>query len=86
MLTYYLTALTVLFFWILFDLLSRLTLKDIFTGTKLHKHTVHHLPEIHIFSPELVVGVSHLMSSKFRHQDLDDSDKYEEVNLKEQES
>lgn len=32
--------------------------------------------------PELVVGVSHLMSSEFRHQDFNNSDEYEEVNLR----
>lgn len=31
--------------------------------------------------PELVVGVSHLMSSEFRHEDFNNSDEYEEVDL-----
>lgn len=34
------------------------------------------------FSPELVISVSHLVSSEFRHKDFDNSDEYEEVNLK----
>lgn len=33
-------------------------------------------------SPELVVSVSHLMSSEFRHQNFDNPDEYEEINLK----
>lgn len=32
-------------------------------------------------SPELVVGVSHLVRSQFGHQDFDDSDENEEVDL-----
>lgn len=40
------------------------------------------LSEQENISPELVVSVSHLMSSEFRHQDFDNSDEYEEVNLK----
>lgn len=35
-----------------------------------------------VLSPELVVSVSHLVSSEFRHQDFNNSDEYEEVNLK----
>ncbi len=35
-----------------------------------------------VLLPELVVCVSHLMSSEFRHEDFDNSNEDEEVDLK----